>query len=229
MRAPTLPSLARRIRPTRQRLDWVLIYGPVRTGTTLMKQLVAETARREVSDWGLGPVAIGPVGGNSRLDLTNFRRLLSRQVLAAAARGEGTTLDLVYKQANLTVDEHAAVTDMWGPPRRTIFCFREPAAFLASAKAKFPDVEVQRFRERNYLATVETFEQLGGDVFVYGPGAGLEDYLRFLAPLPVVGRTPVEYRGSRAPELATQAMWDAFERIRAQARFGDLSPVEQGA
>lgn len=229
MSAAMSSFLARRMRPPRQRLDWVLIYGPVRTGTTLMKQLVAETARREVSDWGLGPVAIGPVGANSRLDLTKFRRLLARQVLADATRGGGTTLDLVYKQANLTVEEHAAVTDIWGPPRRTIFCFREPAAFLASAQAKFPDVEVQQLRERNYLATVETFERIGGDVFVYGPGAGLEDYLRFLAPLPVVGRTPVEYRGSRAPELATPAMWDVFERIREQARFGDLSPVEQGA
>lgn len=228
MRRFGLGTILKRGRPLvtpRPPLDWVLIYGPVRTGTTLMKQLVAEVARREVSDWGLGPLLVGPLGSNARLDVDALRRWLSGRILRDAAPGGGTELDVVYKQANLTVEEHAALVDMWGPPRRTVFCFREPGAFLASARAKFPDVAVQQLREQNYLATARTYEVIGGEAFVYGPGVELEDYLRFLAPLPVRGRTPIEYRGSRSPELATPAMWEAFERVRERAGSGDLRPI----
>ena len=108
---------------------------------------------------------------------------------------------------------------MWGPPARTIFCVREPSGYLASAVKKFPDVDLQAFRDE-YVADIAAFEVIGGEPFVYHPGLTTEDYRRFLAPLEIPGGPEHEftYRGETADHLVTDDMVQAYERVAAPSR-----------
>src|SRR5580692_604390 len=109
-------------------LRWWLVYGPVRSGTTLMADFASRHARWEVSDWGLHaaltePLSQPPPG----YDVRRPRRALLAEVLAASGTGCRGPLDLVYKQANLRVKEYDTLVDLIGPPERTIYCLRDPA------------------------------------------------------------------------------------------------------
>lgn len=220
-------ALARRARrlarwrlARRRRLRWWLVYGPVRSGTSFMMRAIGANARLRVGDWGLRHgLGLPPDLPHVRFDRDRARADVSRNVLTNAPSGGGRALDLVYKSAQLRPDELDALVEMWGPPARTIFCVREPAGYLASAVRKFPDVDVQAFRDE-YLADLATYEVLGGDLFVYRPDLDTDDYRRFLVPLELPDDPDLRftYRGSRADELVTPEMVAAFERVTAGAR-----------
>lgn len=213
---------------TPRRPTWVLVYGPVRTGTTLMGQVLATTSRRFVGDWGLEGAIVGPLGPASRIDHDRWRRMATREVLRSAAPGGGTTFDLVYKQANLRAPEYEALVSTWGPPRRTIFCLRDPSSFLASAVRKFPEVDVELQRAHSYLGTLAEYARIGGDVFLYGPGVTSGHYVDFLAPAPVA-RVPVVYKGHTADDLATPEMWEAFRSMLSKVTGGPCPPRLPGS
>lgn len=204
----------------RRQLDWWLVYGPVRSGTSYMMHLLGENARLRIGDWGLRHgLGLPPDFPHVRFDRDRARADLSRNVLTNAPRGGGKAIDLVYKSAQLRPDEYAALVEMWGPPARKIFCVREPSGYLASAVRKFPDVDVRSFRDE-YVDDMTTYEQLGGDLFVYHPGLTQADYRAFLAPLEVPDdpRHRFEYRGRTADELVTPEMVEAFERVTGVVR-----------
>ena len=202
----------------RRQLDWWLVYGPVRSGTTFMMDVIAANARLRIGDWGLRHgLGLPPDLPHVRFDRARARADFSRNVLAHAPAGGGRALDLVYKSAQLRPDELEALIEMWGAPRRRIFCLRDPSGYLASACRKFPDVDVQAFRDE-YLDDIATFETVGGDPFVYHQGLTTEDYRHFLAPLevPAGDRYRFSYTGTSADHLVTDDMVAAFERFRAR-------------
>jgi hypothetical protein len=214
----------------RGRLRWWLVWGPVRSGTTLMANLVAEHARWEISDWGLAagltpPQSVSP----ATYDPRRPQRTLLAEVLASCTTGHPGPVDLVYKQANLRLPEFDALVALMGPPERNLFCLRDPAGFMRSAVKKFPDVDLQNLQEFNYVGTIQEHERIGGEVFLYHPAVTGEDYARFLRPLPLSpqARASVRYTGSSAPELATDSMWLHFHELAARA-VNPAGPVVQG-
>ncbi len=207
-------------RALRRPLRWWLIWGPVRSGTTLMGDLAATHARWAVSDWGLRaalnpPLGVLPAG----YDVDRPRRALMTEVLAHCETGHRGPLDLVLKQANLFDDEHAALVQLLGPPERSIFCLRDPAGFMRSAVRKFPDIDLENLRQINYIDSIERQARLGGEVFLYHPEVTGDDYARFLAPLTMTDaeRESVRYTGGESPELTTEPMWQAFRELRPKA------------
>lgn len=203
----------------RRQLHWWLVYGPVRSGTTFMMNVIGANARLRIGDWGLRHgLGLPPDLPHVRFDRARARADFSRNVLANAPAGGGRSLDLVYKSAQLRPDELDALTELWGPPARTIFCVREPSGYLASALKKFPGVDLQAFRDE-YVADIEAFEVIGGEPFVYRPDLTTDDYRRFLAPLEIPEGPEHEftYRGETADHLVTPEMVAAFERIAARA------------
>ena len=91
----------------RGQLRWWLVYGPVRSGTTLMTDLLAPHARYVVSDWGLRHVLGGPLSNPpERFDPARYQRPFLAEVLAACDRKRRGPLDLVFKQANLRLPEY---------------------------------------------------------------------------------------------------------------------------
>lgn len=193
-----------------------------------MADLVAGQARWAVSDWGLARALTPPQSATpAGYDRDVPRRALLTEVLAAATTGRRGPLDLVYKQANLRADEHAALVELLGPPERTIFCLRDPAGFARSAVRKFPDVPVEHLLHENYIGTIEEHARLGGEVFLYHPDVTGEDYAAFLRPLGLTEaqRSTVRYSGSEAPELTTPAMWEAFHRLAGHAVNRSSTPA----
>lgn len=185
-----------------------------------MGDLVATHARWAVSDWGLHAVLSPPLSAvPAGYDVDRPRRALMTEVLASCETGNRGPLDLVYKQANLRDDEHAALVRVLGPPERTIFCLRDPAGFMRSAVRKFPDLDLDNLREINYMGSIDRHARVGGEVFLYHPGVTGQDYAAFLAPLTM---TPAEvesvrYTGGESPELTTEPMWERFGALREQA------------
>jgi len=200
-------------------LRWWLVYGPVRSGTTLMANLIAPSARWLVSDWGLHAALAGPFAATGPFDRRRVQRALMAEVLAAVDSGHGGPVDLVYKQANLRRAEYDDLVGLFGPPQRRIFCLRDPAGFMSSAVRKFPDVDLDNLQEINYVGTSVEHDLIGGEVFHYHPAVTGEDYASFLAPLviPAELRATVRYTGSAAPELATEQMWAEYHRLLEKA------------
>lgn len=202
-------------------LRWWLVYGPVRSGTTLAADLVAAHSRWVVSDWGLHAALTEPLRATpARYDAVRPQRALLAEVLAVCDTGKRGTLDLVLKQANLRQPEYDALVRVMGEPERKIFCLRDPAGFMASAVRKFPDAGLQNLQESNYLGTIDEWSRIGGEVFVYHPKVTGEDYAQFLRPLQLseAAKASVRFSGSAAPELATEQMWSRFHELAVQAR-----------
>lgn len=199
------------------RLNWWLIHGPMRTGTSYMACAAATCARLTVSDWGLGDMLkLVPDHPHIRLDRARALRDISRNILDNADAGGGTTLDLVFKQASLYRPEYERLVEMWGEPSRTVFCFREPEGYMASAARKFTDSHTIGHLQAEYVTLLRNYPRIGGDRFEYSETLRTRDYIEFLRPLPIRAECirPFAFRGERAPELVTDEMRETFRRFR---------------
>lgn len=205
----------------KSRLRWWLVYGPVRTGTSLMLRTVASRSRLYVSDWCLGNMLqLSADYDYVRFDRARALTDISRNVLRNAYAGGGRQLDLAFKQANLRAHEYESLVRMWGEPERVIFCFREPAGYIASAMKKFPAVTVGGL-QNIYVAAMKTFGSVGGEAFEYHEGLVGDDYRRFLPSLRLrEGAVKFRYKGVRLEEYTTEAMWEAYSQMAGRAGRG---------
>jgi hypothetical protein len=200
----------------RGQLRWWLVYGSVRSGTTLMTDLIAPHARYVVSDWGLRHVLGGPLSNPpSRFDPARYQRAFLAEVLAACDRNRNGTIDLVFKQANLRMPEYEVLVAHFGLPERQIFCLRDPGGYMRSATTKFPDYSLEHLREFNYVGTAQEHDRIGGDVFLYHPQVTGDHYAEFIRPLPLspAQRDSIRYTGSAAEELVNDEMRAEFRRL----------------
>jgi hypothetical protein len=209
-----LPAITNRTH-TGRKIKWWLIYGAERTGTSLMCKLVGTASLRIVSDWGLGNMLkLTPEYSYITFDRARALRDISDNILDNAGVGNGAKLDLVFKQANIDVDEYQMLVKMWGKPTRKIFCMREPTGYIASAATKFPEAPLSHLQSR-YVVSFETFEKLGGDIFEYSEILTTQDYIDFLSPL--VSKKRVEeflFRGTYEPKNVSDEMWRAFNQFK---------------
>ena len=68
---------------------------------------------------------------------------------------------------------------------------------------------------RAYVETLETYDEIGGDLFEYGPACTLEAYLTFLRPLRIDPEPfHFQYTGSKELSLTSPEMWEAYEAFR---------------
>lgn len=223
-----------RLRLTRRRIKrepaprWWLVYGPPRSGTTYMHRMVKACSALHVSDWGLAPV-LKPIPDWLEIRAAqdfeyirfDYQRLLcdiSRNILDNAYPGNGVQLDLVYKQATLRPSEYEALLSMWGPPERAIFCVREPAGYIASAKKKFTYDTVERLQQV-YIDSIASYSHIRGDLFEYGPDLSVSDYTSFLQPLSFEGKQlpPFGFTGVEDRENTTASMWNAYRDVKELA------------
>lgn len=172
----------------RSQIKWLLLFGPTRCGTSLMLDMVQSGALRTVGDWNLGQL-LQATQSDSYVEFDRQRALrdIGRNVLLNAFQGSGTTLDLAYKQANLSPQEHLALVDMWGPPGDQIFCLREPTGYMRSARRKWPNATPEDLTV-SYLNTLRDYEAIGGRIFEYSRAVTRQDYITFLANIIPVRR-----------------------------------------
>lgn len=209
-------------------LKWWLIYGPPRCGTSYMARMVKACSILYVSDWGLAPILnpipewlqdrSAPDYGYINFDYERFIRSISENILDNALPGTGTRLDFTYKQATLGSSEYQALIQMWGPPERAVFCMREPAGYIASAVSKFIYDTVDTLQQL-YVRSMNSYQEIGGDIFEYAPELTISDYFSFLEPLDFEGKwTPsFQFKGEQDHGNTTKEMWDTYHRIKELA------------
>ena len=198
-------------------IKWWLVYGSVRTGTTLLCRQIASCSRRQISDWGLWPTVFLEVheADYVKFDKERAYRDMSSNLLDNAYKTGGTQLDLVYKQANMEFVEYEALKRLWGEPEKTIFCIRDPAGYIVSAEKKFPEWTDQQ-REEWYVRNFDVYEKIGGDIFEYHPDLTSEDIVSFIHPLQIDknDRIAFQYRGAMDSSKTTALMCSSFDKFK---------------
>jgi len=174
------------------KINWWLIYGPPRCGTSYMLNLVSTCSHLYVGDWDLGYI-IRPIiirlkkimqPNYCYIDFSNQQLLkdIAENIFDNASPGKGYRLDLVFKQAALDYNYYQGLKKMLGKPQRKIFCFRNPYEYIQSALIKFPNSTLNNLQE-TYLKSMNAFYEIRGDCFEYKDNLTLDDYLIFLKPL----------------------------------------------
>ncbi len=218
---PLGDSLFRFRLKNRKKIDWWLVYGAARTGTTYMVDMIASCSRLWISDWCLDSILkLVPEFDYIRFDNKRALADISRNILDNANTGKGNQLEFVVKEAYLGVEEYNRLVAMWGPPKRTIFCFRQPAGYIRSAGKHFVGPyeislgELQEF----YVRLFENHKLIGGDVFEYGSHLTMDDYIDFLKPLRIDKALNKEfiYTGQDDDRHTTEAMWTAYRNFKSQ-------------
>ena len=198
-----------------KKLKWWLVHGPERTGTTYMVGLITTSAKQFVSDWGLtNMLKLTPDFGYIKFDKERALRDISNNILDNADPGGGDQIDLVYKQAALILDEFEKLKLMWGNPERIIFCYRDPAGYMASALKKFPKRSLEK-HQWNYIKILRDYKSIGGEPFEYSSHNTSNMYLEFLKPLNLGEIIPFEFRGDYDNENTSAEMWEAYYKIKS--------------
>jgi hypothetical protein len=194
-----------------------------------MMRLIKTCAQLYVSDWGLGmlfePIPrwlnfrSAPVHDYITFDHDRFLKDISRNILDHAYAGDGDQIDLVYKDAAFRPSEYQTLIKMWGEPERAIFCLRDPAGYMASARRKFASTPLEHLQQA-YARALDNYWSIQGDVFEYTSELSLAQYKRFLEPLDFAGKRLPDFRytGMRDKEITTSQMWDAYQRVQEAIR-----------
>ena len=195
------------------KLRWWYIYGLSRSGTTYMTVLIRNASKLCVSDWGLGRM-LNQFNLIKGIDKDRLLEDLASNILDNANLGQGNQLDLVFKQANGSFEEYQLLVKMFGEPERKIFCFREPAGYIASAQKKFKST-LEALQDA-YIRNLKRYEEIGGDIIEYSKDLTLDDYLIFLEPLKLnkMFFENFSYTGESKPEDTTEEMWSVYNSFK---------------
>lgn len=210
----------RKMMKKKSKLRWWLIYGSGRSGTTYMVDMIASKARLKISDWTLYQMLkLTPGSSYIHFDRDRALRDISHNLLDNAERIEPKgDLDLIFKQADMEPHEYTMLVKMWGEPERKIFCFRQPAGYIASAEKLFSEMLTVSQMQELYVMSFDHYKVVGGEPFEYGSHLSLDDYLQFLKPLAIRREDckPFRYKGEDKDEFTTEAMWNAYKGFKKE-------------
>jgi hypothetical protein len=214
-----------RIKKTRP-IQWWLVYGAARTGTTYMIDMITSCSRLWISDWCLdNMLKMVPDFDYIIFDKERMLKDISENIIDNAYWGQGDQLDFAVKEAELNFEEYQMMVKMWGKPSRIIYCFREPAGYISSAEKHFTGTysnSLSRLQE-NYVRLFDDYEKIRGDIFEYTAARTMENYMSFLKPLNVHKDMNKEFvfKGSDNNEYVTDAMREAYDRFK-KSHAGEL-------
>ena len=202
---------------------WWFIYGAIRTGSSYMADAIGLAAKLKVRDLGVNNL-YKIVGSQNRATAKNDLPFnwdkafhsISENILENGEKGQGSQLDLVYKQAGgkEIADSYPSLVRMWGLPERIIFCFRDPSSYMSSAIKKFPNEPLERLQSI-YVESFVTYNLIGGDRFEYNSNLSAADYVNFLDPLIIKDQVaPFAYKGANSKNFTPEmkATFDTFRQ-----------------
>ena len=167
------------------------------------------------------------------LDIDRYLADLSDNMHENAKNGWGRQIDLVYKQANSSVQEYRYLVSMFGTPARSLFCMRAPGGFMASATKKFDEHPAQ-LRDA-YIKSFDLYAETGGDILHYGPHLTRDHVASYLEAIdfPINAITSerlntFRYTGIDDADLGSPPMHAAYQQCLAEASersdtFSDLA------
>ncbi len=117
---------------------------------------------------------------------------------------------------------------MWGRPERILFSLREPAGYMASAKKKFAQQDINSL-QRNYINVFNKYNQIGGDIIEYKQNLETKDYLLFLKPLQLDENRIIKfvYQGKTLAEDTNEQMWSAYHQFKEKYQDKILNKANQ--
>lgn len=198
-------------------VNWVLVYGPPRTGTSLLSRLLSFNSKFMIVDVGLHLVRKYPKASNwdSRLALKYYNKTYLNLLFQSH---EGTwfykkpfsrPIDLVIKQAALRVNDYELLCQFFGAPQRKIFCIREPSSYCISHLKKFNKPENVH---NDYERAIAAYDKIGGEIVDYSSSLDLHAYEKIL--FGKVQNIPIKlkYKEYLQSESSLKPLYDEFKR-----------------
>jgi hypothetical protein len=198
-------------------IDWVLVYGPPRTGTSLLARLLSYQSKFLFVDVGLHFARKYPESANwdERLSLTYYEKIYFNLLVNAHEgawfhyKSFSRPIDLVIKQAALRPADYHLLCHAFGLPSRKIFCIREPSSYYQSHKKKFnqPDNIVD-----DYLFSLKTYEEIGGEIIEYSSRLDLPTYENILFSKKVNIPSSLNFNNHIKVETELESQYNEFKR-----------------
>jgi len=198
-------------------INWVLVYGPPRTGTSLLARLLSYQSKFLFVDVGLHFARKYPESSNwdKRLSLSYYEKIYFN-LLVNAHEGSwfyqksfSRPIDLVIKQAALRPADYHLLCHAFGLPTRKLFCIREPSSYSLSHKKKFNQPDNI---EDDYLFSLKTYEEIGGQIIEYSPNLDLPTYENILFGKKVNIPTSLNFNRHEKVETELEIQYDEFKR-----------------
>lgn len=151
-------------------LDWVLIYGLPRAGTTYTLRQCKSIARKVVSDWELQefrePIERADERSHVALRTDRLLQCMRRVALVSAPPGFGRQYEAVVKQHSISKQDYEFLVRIMGSePQKKLFLYREPHGWRISARKKFgwdDDTALER-----YSSNLRSYYSIGGVALEY--------------------------------------------------------------
>ena len=199
------------------RINWVLIYGPPRTGTSLLARLFSYQSKSMFVDVGLHFARKYPESAKWNQKLSRKYYLdIYFNLLINAHEGAwfhkkcfSRPIDLVVKEAALRVDDYYLLCDAFGFPSRKIFCIREPSSYSSSHAKKF---ERPDNINNDYLNALNAYDEIGGEIFEYNSEVSLATYENILFGKELGIPTELNFKKHKKSLTGLEDYYDDFKR-----------------
>jgi hypothetical protein len=198
-------------------VNWVLVYGPPRTGTSLLSRLLSFNSKFMIVDVGLHFARKYPKAANwdPKLALKYYHKTYLNLLYHSH---EGTwfykkpftrPIDIVIKQAALRVEDYELLCQFFGPPKRKIFCIREPSSYCSSHLKKFnkPNNVYE-----DYERAIDAYNKIGGEIVDYSSSLDLYSYEKILFGKILGIPTTLKYKVYPNSESSLKPIYDEFKR-----------------
>jgi len=206
------------------KLNWVLVYGPPRTGTSLLARLLSYRSKFCVVDVGLNSLTKFPP---KKLKYIKFNKqkfhyetllnlfISSHQGPWFSQNKFDRPIDLVVKQAALTPEAYEMLIKAYGNPSRMIFCIREPNAYYYSHLNKFRKVDNI---VSDYLNSINLYQNIRGDIFEYKNSNTIDNYNYFLFKKNIKTPHNLIYKVNHMKQ-PTDELTDIFSSFKGKYEF----------
>jgi hypothetical protein len=198
-------------------INWVLVYGPPRTGTSLLSRLLSYNSKFMIDDVGLHLIRKYPEAANwsSELSLRYYENTYFNLLCQSH---EGTwfykkpflrPIDIVIKQASLQEKDYKLLCSFFGSPRKKYFCIREPSGYCSSHLKKFdqPNNVIE-----DYERAIVAYDKIGGEIIDYSSSLDLHTYEKILFGKILGIPTKLKYKEHPISESSLMPLYDEFKR-----------------
>lgn len=199
------------------KINWVLVYGPPRTGTSLLARLLSYQSKFLIVDVGLHFARKYPenVNWDERLSLSYYEKIYFNLLVNSHegswfnCKSFSRPIDLVIKQAALRPEDYYLLCHVFGLPSRKLFCIREPSSYSQSHKQKFNQPDNI---DNDYLFSLKTYDMIGGEIIDYNSNLDLPTYENILFGRKVNIPTSLNFNRHKKVETKLEVKYIEFKR-----------------
>ena len=195
-------------------VNWVLVYGPPRTGTSLLSRLLSYRSKFMIDDVGLHLIRKYPEAARWSSELAmryyenTYFNLCQSQRYLVLPKTISKPIDIVIKQASLQEKDYELLCNFLGSPREKYFCIREPSSYCSSHLKKFdqPNNVIE-----DYERAIDAYDKIGGQIVDYSSSLDLHAYEKILFGVILGIPTKLKYKDHPISE-SSLPLYHEFKR-----------------